>query len=56
MSPRTVRRLAERGILTRVKILGATRYRSSELQCVVRHGAPLSDVERLLGDRAGVSQ
>jgi hypothetical protein len=38
VSPRTVHRLAERGILTRVKVLDATRYRWSEVQGVVRDG------------------
>jgi hypothetical protein len=37
-SPRTVDRLAELGFLTRVKVLGATRYKASEVAAIVEHG------------------
>jgi hypothetical protein len=39
-STRTVRRLAEDGVLTRVKVRSLTRYRESEVLAVVRDGAP----------------
>jgi predicted DNA-binding transcriptional regulator AlpA len=56
LSPRTVERLAEQGYLTKIKVLGATRYRLSEVEAIVRHGTPqrrkVSDVERLLADPA----
>jgi predicted DNA-binding transcriptional regulator AlpA len=53
LSPRTVERLAQRGYLTQVKVLGATRYRLSEVEAIIRHGTRrLSDVERLLSDPA----
>jgi hypothetical protein len=38
VSPRTVERLGERGYLTRVKVLGATRYRASEVETIIREG------------------
>ncbi len=36
VSARTVDRLAQRGILTRVKVLGATRYRASQIEEIIR--------------------
>jgi hypothetical protein len=33
-----VERLGERGYLTRVKVLGATRYRASEVEAIIRDG------------------
>jgi hypothetical protein len=40
VSPRTVRRLAQAGLLPRVKVLGAMRYRESDVQAIVRNGVP----------------
>ncbi|MHB1433604.1 MAG: helix-turn-helix domain-containing protein [Streptosporangiaceae bacterium] len=40
VSARTVDRLAERGDLERVKVLGATRFRASDVAAIVAHGAP----------------
>lgn len=38
VSRRSVERLAERGVLTRVKILGATRFRASDVAAIVANG------------------
>ena len=41
VSARTVDRLAERGDLERVKVLGSTRFRASDVAAIVANGAPL---------------
>lgn len=38
VSRRSVERLAERGVLERVKVLGATRFRASDVAAIVAHG------------------
>jgi hypothetical protein len=38
LSPRSVGKLAEQGFLTRIKVLGATRYRASEVERLIREG------------------
>jgi hypothetical protein len=55
VSPRTVERLGQQGILTRVKVGGSTRYRLSQIQQIIREGTPReqSDIERLLAADPG---
>lgn len=38
VSPRTVVTLAQQGYLERVKILGSTRYRASDIEALIRSG------------------
>jgi len=38
MSPRSVRRLAQAGVLPRVKLGRSTRYRESDIQKIIREG------------------
>jgi predicted DNA-binding transcriptional regulator AlpA len=40
VSRRTVDNLAQRGLLERVRVLGATRYRESDVARIVREGTP----------------
>jgi predicted DNA-binding transcriptional regulator AlpA len=38
LSPRSLDKLHEQGILPKVHVLGAVRYRWSEVQAIIRHG------------------
>lgn len=39
VSPRSVERMASSGLLARIRVLGAIRFRSSEVQAIVKGGA-----------------
>ncbi|MHB1430625.1 MAG: helix-turn-helix transcriptional regulator [Streptosporangiaceae bacterium] len=40
ISRRSVERLVERGVLTRVKVCSATRFRASDVAAIVANGTP----------------